>query len=236
MLHISINTFFSCSHKLSSPNIFHREAKTQKMFLLLRQPQIWTTSLWGIYTVTFGFQCKVPRVFLYFLFPCFFYIHRLILSVLTPSGMVQKCLKTNIYLVIHVQLDQRARCAKTLLSRQVCRYNHCCFYSWFYVPQEVQNTKSLQVNTCSSSVAKAGVLSVAKNILTELRSMPGIFGLVLKWASSLRRLKKKGPLTGLFNVPETQEHFSYISSKTSSHTLNKEYIECLLNQLLTLWY
>lgn len=45
------------------------------------------------------------------------------------------------------------------------------------------------VNTCSRSPEKAGLLSVANNILTELRSMPGTFGLVLKWASSLKVTK-----------------------------------------------
>lgn len=40
-------------------------------------------------------------------------------------------------------------------------------------------------NTCSRRTEKAGLLSVANKVLTELRSMPGIFGLVLKWTSSL---------------------------------------------------
>lgn len=35
------------------------------------------------------------------------------------------------------------------------------------------------------------MLSVANNVLTELRSMPGIFGLVLKWTSSLMGEKNK---------------------------------------------
>lgn len=51
----------------------------------------------------------------------------------------------------------------------------------------VEREQTPLVNTCSRSPEKAGLLSVANSILTELRSMPGIFGLVLKWASSLRK-------------------------------------------------
>lgn len=51
----------------------------------------------------------------------------------------------------------------------------------------MQFLNTLFVNTCSRSAEKAGLLSVSNSILTELRSMPGIFGLVLKWVSSLRK-------------------------------------------------
>ena len=42
-----------------------------------------------------------------------------------------------------------------------------------------------RVVTCSNSLAKGGLLSVSNSRRTELRSMPGTLGLVLKWLSSL---------------------------------------------------
>lgn len=51
----------------------------------------------------------------------------------------------------------------------------------FEVRRENKSVANTELScTCSISSEKAGLLSVSNSILTELRSMPGIFGLVLK--------------------------------------------------------